>query len=149
MALPEISECGIHKRSNSGYAEERGRHPPIQHPLSEYNKNFNSYPVELSRKKKVQTELCTCPGRCPHEWYGLSIDWLAKKDVDGCQSKMRNTSSSKRKRKQHQHDGDRTSPITLPDVSSPQSLEEIPASPSVRTSIIILDAVTFHLLIPI
>jgi hypothetical protein len=134
MALPETGGGGSLKRT-SAPSEERRLHPHIQYILNECNKNLNSHPLKTPRRKKVQTVLCAGLQRCPHERPKLSIDWPAKKDVDSCQPKMRDTSSTERKRKQQQHNIDLTSPIISEDISSPHSVEEILASPSVRAFI--------------
>ena len=133
-ALLETGGDVFHKRSNSAPAEERGHHPHIHHILSQPLNNLKSQPLETSKRENFQAALFDCPGRRPHERSKVSFKISAKKDVDDCKPKMRETSSTERKRKKHQHSSDLTSPIESEDVTSPQSLEEITALPSVRIS---------------
>jgi hypothetical protein len=133
-ALSETGGDGSHKRSNSAPAEERGHHPHIHHILSQPLNNLKSQPLEISEEENTQAALLDCPVRCPHEQFRLSFKTPTKKDVDGCQPTMRETSSTGRKRKKHQHSSDLTSLIEPEDIPSPQSLEEIAALPSVRIS---------------
>jgi hypothetical protein len=148
MAFPETGGGGSRKRG-IGTAEERGHHLHTEHTLNEFNKRPNSHPVENPRKKQVQTVLCACLGRCPHERFKLSIDRSVKNDVDGCQPKMRD-SSIQRKRKQHlrQHSSGLTSTIISEEVSSPSSVEELRTSPSVRPPIVSYLRLLSRLLLP-
>lgn len=133
-ALPENCGDSSNKRSSSAPAEERGHHPYIHQILSQPLNNLKSQPLETSKRENFQAALFDCPGRCPHERPKLSFKIPVKKDVDGCQPKMRETSGTERKRKKHQHSSDLASPIESEDVTSPQSLEELAALPSVRIS---------------
>jgi hypothetical protein len=131
-ALPEPGGDGFPKRSNSAPAPERGHHPHINHLLSQSLNNLISQPLETSKREKVRATLFDYLGRCPHESSRLSSKLPTKKDVDGCQPKMRETSGSERKRKKHHHSSDHTLPIDLEDILSTQYLEETAALPSVR-----------------
>lgn len=122
------------RRSTSAPAEERGHYPNLQFILSECKKGLNSDPPKTSRREKAQTAFSTGLRRCPHERSELSINGPPKKDVDGCQPNMRNTSDSGRKRK-HKHSSDLNSHIISEDISSPESVKEIHGLPSVSTSI--------------
>jgi hypothetical protein len=132
-ALAATGGDGFHKRSNSAPAEERGHYPHIHHILSQLLNNLKPQPPESSKREIFQAVPFDCPGRCPHEPSKLSFQIPTKKDVDGCQPKMRETSGTERKRKRHRNSSDLTSPQSE-DAASPQSLEEIAALPSVRIS---------------
>lgn len=127
-ALLETSEDGFHKRrSRSAPAEGRRHHPHIHHILSQAPNKFKSQTLEISKRGNVQAVF-------PHERSGLSFKSPTKKDVDGCQPTMRETSGFDRKRKKRRHSSDSTLPMQSDDILSPQSLEEIAALPSVRIS---------------
>jgi len=129
-ALFKAGGNDFHKRrSNSAPAD-----PHIHHFLSQSLNNLKSQKLDVSKRENAQAVLCDCPGRCPHELFGFSVRLPTENDVDGCQSKMRETSGSERKRKKHQHNSDHTPLVEPEDVLPTHSIEEIAALPSVRIS---------------
>jgi hypothetical protein len=120
------------KRSTSASPHDHP-HPQLQHFPLESKEVSDSSPSNISVSGKSQDAYLIVSARLNHKLWRFGIDSPTYKDVDGVETKMRETSSVARKRRSHQHSNEISPPIVVEEFSPHQSPKRVntSASPSV------------------